>query len=165
MVSSDVRVRVPPSANFQKAVIIEFMKKGIIIVDHGSRKIESNQILEQVAQLFHEKFSSKYDIVEPAHMELAEPSISSAYARCVKKGAEFIVICPFFLGPGQHWNYDIPNLTKEASKSFPNTNYHVAMPLGLDDLILELIEKRLNECAQSQFVCPSCEGTPRAGNL
>ena len=141
------------------------MKKGIIIVDHGSTKAESNQMLEQVTRLFYGKFSSKYDIVEPAHMELAEPSISTAYTKCVRKGAQFMVICPFFLGPGKHWNYDIPNLAREASKNFPDTNYHVVMPLGMDDLILELIEKRLVGCVQNQFVCPSCEGTPRAGNL
>ena len=140
------------------------MNKGVIIVDHGSRKSESNEVLEDVARLFYEKFSSKYGIVEPAHMELAEPSISTAYSRCVEKGADFIVICPFFLGPGKHWSHDIPYLANEASKNFPNTNYHVAMPLGADDLILELIEKRLTNCTHNQFTCPSCEGTDKAGN-
>lgn len=73
------------------------MKKGIVIVDHGSKKIESNKMLEEVTSLFHDKFKDKYDIVEPAHMELAEPSIETAYRNCVNKGADFIVICPFFL--------------------------------------------------------------------
>ncbi|MEC9381893.1 MAG: CbiX/SirB N-terminal domain-containing protein [Thermodesulfobacteriota bacterium] len=141
------------------------MKKGIVIVDHGSKREESNKMLEEITMLFHQKFSVKYDIVEPAHMELAEPSISTAYGRCVEKGADFIVICPFFLGPGKHWNQDIPSLAKEASLNFPDTNYHVAKPLGVDDLLLELLEKRLNDCAESEFSCDSCEGTQRAGNL
>jgi hypothetical protein len=38
------------------------------------------------------------------------------------------------------------------------------MPLGVDDLILELIEKRLTSCTDNEFKCPSCEGTRRAGN-
>ena len=109
--------------------------------------------------------SNKYDIVEPAHMELAEPSILTAYTKCVEKGAEFIVICPFFLGPGRHWQQDIPSLANQAAKEFPDTNYHVVTPLGVDELLLDLIEKRLVGCTENSFICPSCEGTERAGNL
>src|SRR4051812_40399269 len=79
------------------------MQTGIIIVDHGSRRPESNQMLEEVAAQFGRRFAALYDIVEPAHMELAEPSIASAYARCVERGATKVVVTPFFLGPGKHW--------------------------------------------------------------
>ena len=44
-------------------------------------------------------------------MEIAEPSIASAYATCVRRGANHIIVCPYFLGPGKHWTSDIPNLT------------------------------------------------------
>src|SRR5271168_3657081 len=99
-------------------------QEGIIIVDHGSRRDESNKMLEEVARLFGERFKQKYDIVEPAHMELAEPSIAQAYAACVKRGATRIVVCPFFLGPGKHWTSDIPRLTAEAAMDHPGTQYH-----------------------------------------
>ena len=36
-------------------------------------------------------------IVEPAHMELAEPSIATAFARCVERGATTVVVFPYFL--------------------------------------------------------------------
>ena len=49
---------------------------GLIVVDHGSRRAESNAMLEQmVGQV---AATVPYDIVEPAHMELAEPSIAAA---------------------------------------------------------------------------------------
>ena len=65
------------------------MQTGIIIVDHGSRREESNHMLEELAGHFAKRFSERYDIVEPAHMELAEPSIATAYARvaCVARSA------------------------------------------------------------------------------
>src|SRR5579884_354355 len=111
---------------------------GVIIVDHGSTRDESNQMLEEVARLFAYRFRRQYTIVEPAHMELAEPSIATAYAKCVQRGAERIVVCPFFLGPGKHWTQDIPRLTAEAAAKFPQTRYHVTPTLGIDDLILDL---------------------------
>jgi sirohydrochlorin ferrochelatase len=139
------------------------MRTGIIIVDHGSRLEESNQLLEQVARMFGERFREKYEIVEPAHMELAEPSIATAYARCVQRGAERVVVCPFFLGPGKHWTMDIPRLTAEAAGGFPGTLYHVTPTLGIDDLMLDLLEKRISGCFSSNFICDTCRGTPRSG--
>ena len=112
------------------------MKTGIIIVDHGSRRAESNEMLEEVARLFAQRFAELYDIVEAAHMELAEPSIGTAYGNCVARGATRVVVCPFFLGPGKHWTSDIPRITAEAAANFPEKEYHVTMPLGIDDLIL-----------------------------
>jgi sirohydrochlorin ferrochelatase len=138
-------------------------RNGVIIVDHGSRRGESNQLLEEVAALFGRRFAEIYDIVEPAHMELAEPSIGTAYHKCVERGATRIVVCPFFLGPGKHWTSDIPRLTAEAAKLHPNTEYHVTMPLGIDDLILELLAKRVSFCIEHDYRCESCRGTIRSG--
>jgi sirohydrochlorin ferrochelatase len=139
------------------------MKNGIIIVDHGSRREESNKLLEEIAALFARRFSERFDVVEPAHMELAEPSIGTAYDRCVKRGATRVVVCPFFLGPGKHWTADIPRLAAEAAAAHPNTEYHVTMPLGIDDLILELLAKRVGFCVDNNYRCESCRGTIRSG--
>jgi sirohydrochlorin ferrochelatase len=141
------------------------MTSGIIIVDHGSRRDESNLMLERVAQLFGQRFAERYSIVEPAHMEMAEPSIATAYTRCVERGAERIVVAPFFLGPGKHWTQDIPSLTVAAAKSFPHTRYHVTPTLGIDDLILDLLEKRVRSCVESDYVCDACRGTSRCDEV
>src|SRR5438876_5212317 len=122
------------------------MRTGIIIVDHGSRLAESNEMLEEIARLFAQRFKDKYDIVEPAHMEIAEPSIASAYAKCAQRGAKRIIVCPFFLGPGKHWTTDIPELTAAAAKNFPQTEFRIADPLGIDDLMLDLLDKRIQSC-------------------
>lgn len=139
------------------------MRYGIVIVDHGSRRAESNRLLEEVARLFGERFQERYDIVEAAHMELEEPSIATAFARCVERGAQRVVVCPFFLGPGKHWTGDIPRLAADAARLHPGTTYHVTMPLGIDDLILQLLEKRVAHCVDHGFLCDSCRGTVRSG--
>ncbi|MBA2708860.1 MAG: hypothetical protein H0U59_13730 [Gemmatimonadaceae bacterium] len=139
------------------------MQTGIIIVDHGSRRAESNEMLEEVARLFAARFASHYDIVEPAHMELAEPSIATAFDRCVQRGASRVTVCPFFLGPGKHWTSDIPNLTAAAASKHSGTEYHVAPPLGIDDLILDLLNKRVAGCIENQYRCDKCRGTLRSG--
>ncbi len=132
---------------------------GVIIVDHGSRRAESNQLLEQVATAFSRQFAGDYHIVEPAHMELAMPDIARAYARCVERGARKIVVLPFFLGEGKHWTRDIPSLTSQAAAQHAGTSYQIARPLGLDGLMLQLLRKRIEE--DDQPTIPAGKPDPR----
>jgi sirohydrochlorin ferrochelatase len=132
------------------------MTTAVIIVDHGSRRAESNALLEEVARQFGQRFAAKYPIVEPAHMELVEPSIATAYDRCVQRGAQRIVVCPYFLGPGKHWTQDIPRLMAEAAARFPQTVFHVSPTLGIDDLMLDLMDKRVSGCIDNNYECDQC---------
>jgi sirohydrochlorin ferrochelatase len=132
---------------------------GVIICDHGSRRAQSNESLEEVARLFGSRFADDCDIVEPAHMELAMPDIAAAYAKCVERGARHIVVLPFFLARGKHFMRDIPSLTSQAAVDHPGTTYQIAEPLGIDDLILDLLKKRLD--ANDQPVLASGEDDPR----
>lgn len=125
------------------------MQIGIIIVDHGSRQRESNEQLERLARLFVERFGGKYPIVEPAHMDLAEPSVATAYARCAQRGAREIVVCPYFLSPGKHSTRDLPELAGKAAQKFPGTSWRVAPTLGIDELMLDLMEKRVREATDA----------------
>ena len=119
-------------------------KLGIVIVDHGSRRAESNDLLLEVVQQFQE--TSDYAIVEPAHMELAEPSIAAAFAKCVEQGANRIVVHPYFLSPGRHWHEDIPRLAAEAAANYPGLAHEVTAPLGPHPLMLKIIQERIEDC-------------------
>jgi sirohydrochlorin ferrochelatase len=132
------------------------MLLGLIIVDHGSRVAQSNALLEEVARLFGQRFAGRFPIVEAAHMELAEPSIATAFARCVGRGAGRVIVCPFFLGPGKHWTHDLPRLAAGAAAQQGGVPWHVSPPLGIDDLVLDLLAKRVDGCIASAFVCDLC---------
>ena len=125
---------------------------GIIICDHGSRRVQSNDSLKDVADCFAVRFASDCQIVEPAHMELAMPDIAAAYSTCVGRGASHIVVLPLFLAKGKHWTRDIPSLTSQASAKFPGTTYQIAEPLGIDDLLLDLLKKRFDANDQPTIV-------------
>lgn len=125
------------------------MSIAVIIVDHGSRSGAANALLEEVVRLFADVHAHRYAIVEPAHMELAEPSIADAYARCVQRGATHVVVCPFFLAPGKHMQEDIPRLAAQAAARFPKTTHQVAAPLGCDGLMVRLLGKRVEAALTS----------------
>ena len=121
--------------------------RGIIVVDHGSRRKQSNQRLLALVEMFRRRLPDT--IIEPAHMELASPSIADAYAKCVERGANLILVNPFFLLPGRHWKQDIPELTNEAAKAFPETEYLVTAPLELHPLMLQIMSDRIETCLAS----------------
>ncbi|XP_010479466.1 PREDICTED: sirohydrochlorin ferrochelatase, chloroplastic isoform X2 [Camelina sativa] len=134
---------------------------GIIIVDHGSRRRESNLMLEEFVKMFKDK--TGYPIVEPAHMELAEPSIKDAFSLCVQKGAKRVVVSPFFLFPGRHWLKDIPSLTADAAKEFSGISYLITAPLGLHNLLMDVVNDRIQHCLShvegDADECLVCAGT------
>jgi sirohydrochlorin ferrochelatase len=116
-------------------------KIGVVIVDHGSRRAESNAMLLDVVELFRRQ--SEFSIVEPAHMEQAEPSLGAAFDRCVERGAELVVVHPYFLLPGKHWKHDIPALAAQAAERRPGVRYVVTEPLGLHPLMAEIMNQRI----------------------
>lgn len=133
---------------------------GIIIVDHGSRRTASNDMLLQAVAAF--KSESHYAIVEPAHMELAEPDISAAYHRCVQQGARRVIVFPYFLSPGRHWNQDIPRLVEAAAQHHPGTEWMVTAPFGLHPQMSQIIADRINQCLTAATTmadtdCDVCE--------
>lgn len=115
----------------------------VIIVDHGSRREESNAQLLEIVEAYRRH--GRWAIVEPAHMELAEPSIATAFARCVERGATLVVVFPCFLAPGMHWSEDIPRLAAEAANPFPGVRHVVAAPLGIHPLLLQVMDERIAE--------------------
>jgi len=136
---------------------------GIVIVDHGSRRAESNEMLEHFVAQF--AGCSPYEIIEPAHMELAEPSIATAFGRCIARGAKRVVVIPYFLLPGKHWKEDIPALTRAAAAGHPGVEFLVGAPIGLHPKMLGVIQARLDHCmahvAGKAPECESCAGTGR----
>jgi sirohydrochlorin ferrochelatase len=142
---------------------IPLTQVGVIVVDHGSRRAESNEMLEQFAKLFQQQ--APFSIVEPAHMELAEPSIAQAYSECATQGARLILVSPFFLLPGRHWTADIPNLVRQAARPHPHTRWLVAAPLGLHPSLPGVMLDRAERCFQ-RLTDPdiSCDVCAASGN-
>lgn len=121
------------------------MRTALLLVDHGSVRGEANALLADVARLVREL--SGLEIVEHAHMELAEPTVAQGFDACVAAGAEAIVVHPYFLAPGQHSTQDIPRLVAEAAARHPGIRYRVSDPLGLHARIAEVVLERVGQAA------------------
>ena len=124
---------------------------GIIVVDHGSRLAEANDLLIEVARALEQQSGAA--IVEPAHMELAEPRLDQAFAACVRRGARRVIVHPYFLAPGRHSTLDIPRIVAEAAANHPGVTYSITDPLGSDPRIVEVIQRRIAEALAPEASC------------
>lgn len=123
---------------------------GIILVDHGSRVAAANTEFERLVREFATR--SELDIVEPAHMELAPPTIADAFERVVTAGADEILVHPFFLAMGRHASEDVPAQCAAAAAQWPHVRWWLTAPLGSSPLIFDAITERVEEARKISSV-------------
>jgi sirohydrochlorin ferrochelatase len=112
--------------------------KAILLVDHGSRRRPSNDMMICMANLVQTMAAGDI-IVRYAHMEFAEPTIAQGFAHCVEAGATEVVVFPYLLSPGQHSTSDIPRMVGEASANHPGVTFSVTPAFGVQEKLGEII--------------------------
>lgn len=117
------------------------MKQALLLVDHGSRREEANAVLVQVADIIRRQ--SDFAVVQYAHMEIAEPTIAQGFDACVADGAREVIVHPYFLAPGSHYNEDIPRLVAEAAANHPGVRWTITEPLGIHHKLCEVVLERV----------------------
>ncbi len=121
--------------------------RALILIDHGSRLAEANSVLHSLVALVGAAAGTAYVAVEPAHMEMADPSLAQALANCVSAGASHVVVVPVFITPGRHSAGDIPEMAAAEARKHPGLRCSVAEPLGADSRLAGLLIER----AESAF--------------
>jgi sirohydrochlorin ferrochelatase len=119
------------------------VRRGVLVVGHGSRRREANDDVREAAERIAER--GRFPLVEAAFLEIEHPNISRAFARLVERGADEIIVHPYFLSPGRHTRGDIPIEVREAASHHPGANYRITEPLSAHPLVIEASVERLFE--------------------
>jgi len=117
------------------------MGTAVLLLAHGSPVPAANADLhEQVAQV---RRQTGYEIVEPAFLEGASPSIPEGIDACVAQGADAVLVIPYFLLPGRHVVRDLPEFVQEAKVRHPHVQFVLGESLSghqrLSDIVLERV--------------------------
>jgi sirohydrochlorin ferrochelatase len=115
--------------------------KAILLIDHGSKREEANEMLACVRGMIQEQVGRDV-LVGYAHMELAEPTIEQGIAECVKRGATEVIAFPYMLSPGKHSTRDIPRMIDEAATQFPGVKFSVTPAFGVHEKLGEVVLER-----------------------
>jgi len=119
----------------------ERLKLGILVIGHGSRRMEANDDVRDAAQKIKER--GLFDLVEAGFLEIEQPDIADGFAKLVRQGARHIIVHPYFLSPGRHTRGDIPVEVKSAAKNHIAVSYHITEPLAAHPSVIEASVERI----------------------
>jgi sirohydrochlorin ferrochelatase len=117
----------------------------LLVIAHGSREAEANGDLYHMVDALRSR--RRHVAVEAAFLELAQPDIDQGGARCVERGAERVVLLPYFLSAGVHVLRDLTEARRRLAERFPQVEFRLAEPLGRHPLLLEILAQRAAEAA------------------
>ena len=115
---------------------------GLLVVGHGSRRPEANDVLVAVAAALAERVPGA--VVEPAFLEIVAPTIADAYGALVAAGCGRLVVHPYFLYPGNHSTHDIPAALAAAAAVHGDVPWALTEPLNLDPRIVDVVADRVS---------------------
>lgn len=119
------------------------MKTAILMMAHGSRIAAANDAARDVAKMVREM--TGFEIVEVSFREMHEPDIQQGIDACVARGAERILLMPYFLFMGAHVLHDLPEEIEEAKKRHPNLVMEMGSHLGAHPKLAEIETERIGE--------------------
>ena len=113
--------------------------RALLVVAHGSRREASNDEIRDLAARLRRLADNRFDMIEAAFLELAEPSIPDGIQHCLDAGADEVVVLPYFLSAGRHVTQDIPAAVAVKQKAWPQYKIHLAPYLGSAGGITKLL--------------------------
>ena len=115
--------------------------KALLIVAHGSRRVESNDEVRALTGRLGAQADGLYARVQCAFLELAEPSIPDGLRAAIAAGATQVTVVPYFLSAGRHVVMDIPAEIEVVRKEYPDIEIvlapYVGAAPGLTGLLLQ----------------------------
>lgn len=119
------------------------MKKGLIILGHGSKAPEATETLAAVTAMVREKVDC--DRVEYASLQLSEPALEEVVHFLVTEDMEEILVVPFLIATGVHVKTDIPEELAALKEKYPGVEMKLGHPLGADPRLAEIVIDRVKE--------------------
>jgi sirohydrochlorin ferrochelatase len=120
---------------------------GYIVFAHGSSVETANEAVRAVAAKLRER--GGYEAVETAFLEGGRPDLRGAVEMLSARGADTVVVIPYFLTLGLHLQRDLPRLIREIEKSHPGLRVGVTPPLdGHPAMIDALLDRAQASCKQ-----------------
>jgi sirohydrochlorin ferrochelatase len=120
---------------------------GYIVFAHGSSVESANEAVRAVSAQLRER--GGYEAVETAFLEGGRPDLQGAVDALSARGAEKIVVIPYFLTLGLHLQRDLPRLIKEIASARPGLSIGVTPPLDGHPAMIDALLDRAQACKQS----------------
>jgi len=116
------------------------LKRGLLIIDRGSREKEASQELETICQEI--KKNRDYAITNYCFLEVEPPYIEAGITKCLKEGIDSLTVIPYFLYPGRKVKNAISDVEKLQKDS--KIEFLITKPMSMHKTLVEIVENRIS---------------------
>lgn len=119
------------------------MKKGILILAHGSREKETELTLAKITEETKKQLNDV--IIETAYLQFSEVNLEKGLDKLIEQRVTDIKVIPYFLFSGVHIREDIPKEIEEYLENKENIKITIGNTLGEDSRLAEILADRIRE--------------------
>ena len=116
------------------------MKRGLLLIDRGSREREASEELEEICKQVKEK--GEYDFADYCFLEVEPPFIEDGIEKSLKQDIGSLTIVPYFLYPGKKVKLAVSDVMKFQKDT--KVKFVVTKPMSMHKTLVNLVENRIS---------------------
>ena len=124
------------------------MKRGVLLIDRGSREKEVKEELDFICKKVKEK--GNYVFSNYCFLEVIPPFIEEGVKKCLQHEIESLTIVPYFLYPGKKVKAAVNDAIK--LQSVTNVKFVISKPMSMHKTMSELVENRVKSALEKNDI-------------
>jgi len=124
------------------------LKRGVLLIDRGSREKEVKEELDFICKKVKEK--GNYVFSNYCFLEVIPPFIEEGVKKCLQHEIESLTIVPYFLYPGKKVKAAVNDAIK--LQSLTNVKFVISKPMSMHKTMSELVENRVKSALEKNTI-------------
>jgi len=124
------------------------LKRGVLLIDRGSREKEVKEELDFICKKVKEK--GNYVFSNYCFLEVIPPFIEEGVKKCIQQEIESLTIVPYFLYPGKKVKAAVNDAIKFQSET--NVKFVISKPMSMHKTMSELVENRVKSALEKNDI-------------
>jgi len=124
------------------------LKRGVLLIDRGSREKEVKEELDFICKKVKEK--GNYVFSNYCFLEVIPPFIEEGIKKCIQQEIESLTIVPYFLYPGKKVKAAVNDAIKFQSET--NVKFVISKPMSMHKTMSELVENRVKSALEKNDI-------------
>ena len=124
------------------------MKRGLLLIDRGSREREASEELEEICKQV--KIKGDYVFTDFCFLEVEPPFIEDGIEKSLKQEIDSLTIVPYFLYPGKKVKLAVSDVMKFQKDT--SIKFVVTKPMSMHKTLIELVENRISSSLEENGI-------------
>ena len=124
------------------------MRRGLLLIDRGSREEEVIQELEQICKDLDER--GDYKFVNYCFLEVRPPYIRDVVPKCISSDIDVLIIVPYFLYPGKKIKLAVNEIMKYQSDT--DVKLIVTKGMSMNPAMRKIVDHRIEDALKKEDI-------------